>query len=282
MKKQRTYDVIITGGGPAGLGAAFAASKLGASTLLIESAHNFGGVANKAMFMPFNRVYTQGKPRGGVISDFVDQVKSMGTRASVGGKKTFTDGDGIDIHPEYFQAAVFELLDKYKCDYKLYSQVVDVVKQDNTVVGVTVAGKTGFTEYRAKVIVDATGDGDTAFFAGAEYMEGTEEDGTHMPVSVVFMIGNADVEKAIEFKNNNSEMFKKYIERARSEGYQTNVWYAYDETTIPGAININNGGPYGLDNIDATDVDQITKVTKHGIRAAIDFVEFARKYKIPG
>ncbi len=282
MKEQKKYDVIITGGGPAGLGAALAASKLGARTLLLEASHNFGGVANKAMFMPFNRVYIQGEPRGGVISDFIHHVLSMGPLASIPGKTTFTDGDGIDIHPEYFQEAVFELLEKYECDYKLHSQVVGVVKQENTVVGVTVASKRGFIEYRANVVVDATGDGDTAFFAGAEYMEGSEENGIHMPVSVVFMIGNADVEKAIQFEREKKEVFATYIEQARDEGYQTNVWYAYDKTTIPGALNVNNGGPYGFDNIDATDVDQITRVTQLGIKAAIDFVDFARKYKIPG
>jgi hypothetical protein len=282
MKESKNYDVIITGAGPAGIGAALAASKMGASTLLLEASHHFGGVANKAMFMPFNRLYLKGKPRGGVIGDFVSHVLSMGKLASINGKVNFIDGDGIDIHPEYFQTAIFELLDDYQCDYKLYSQVVGVVKQDNKVAGVTVASKKGFIDYCGKVVVDATGDGDTAFFAGAEYMEGTEENGRHMPVSIVFMIGNADVEKAYDFKDNHGEKFNQYIEQARKDGYQTNVWYAYDRTTIPGAININNGGPYEFDNIDATDVDQITKVTKLGIKAAMDFVEIARKYEIPG
>jgi ribulose 1,5-bisphosphate synthetase/thiazole synthase len=72
------YDVIVAGGGPAGIGAAVAASMQGARTLLLESRGFFGGVAATSLWMPMNRVYLDGGRRGGVHDRFVSAVRAHG------------------------------------------------------------------------------------------------------------------------------------------------------------------------------------------------------------
>jgi len=277
-----TYDVIVCGGGPAGIGAALAASINGAKTLIIEGRGFFGGVAGVALWMPMNRLLLNGESRGGVHKRFVDKILCYGQDASVKGKKTWVDGDGLHIHPDYLKIAVFELLEEAGCHYLLHSNVSGVVKEGNSVQGVIVTGKDGNHTFYADVVVDATGDGDVAYLAGAEMVKGREEDGVFMPISLVFALANADVDKIIDFAENHRDQFKAIIEEARSEGYATSIFYSFDRSTIPGVVSVNNGGMYGIGSLDGTSSRDLIIAERAGIQIAIDFVKIARSKKIPG
>lgn len=79
------FDVIVCGGGPAGIGAAVAACEAGAKTLLLEASSIMGGVAGAAMWMPVNRITLNGVApgggkRGGVHDRFVDAVQKYGAK----------------------------------------------------------------------------------------------------------------------------------------------------------------------------------------------------------
>jgi len=213
-----TYDVIVAGGGPAGLGAALAAATNGAKTLLVEARSFFGGVAAVAMWMPINRVLLDGGKRGGVHDMFVAKMRALGPDAAVEGKSDDINGDGLDVHPDYLSLAAFELLEETGCHYRLYSPAIDAVMDDQTVRGIVVQGKDGPHTFYAHTIVDATGDGDVAYRAGAEVMEGREEDGRHMPVSLVFALANVDVERALAFKAQERSAWNVLLVEAAEEG----------------------------------------------------------------
>jgi hypothetical protein len=131
-------------------------------------------------------------------------------------------------------------------------------------------------------VVDATGDGDVAYRAGADMMVGREEDGRHMPVSLVFAIANADVERALTFKSEQGAAWNALIQEAASEGYHTAAWYSLDRTTIPGVLNVNNGAYVELGNVDGTKSAELTVAERLGVRVAVDFVRLAREKGIPG
>ena len=277
-----TFDVIIAGGGPAGLGAALGAALNGARTLLLEARSFFGGVASIAMWMPMNRLLLNGGPRGAAHDLLVEKIRERGGVASIPGKEDFINGDGLNVHPEYLRLACFEALEEVGCHYRLYSPVTDVVMDGNAVTGVVCTHKGRQHTFSAKVIVDATGDGDVAYFAGAEMVEGREEDGRHMPVSLVFALANVDTARFFAFLEEEHEHYKTILDEAATEGYAMAAWYAFDRTTIPGVVNVNNGAWRDLGNIDATQPGEMTVAERAGIQVAVDFVRLAREKQIPG
>ena len=80
------YDVIVAGGGPAGIGAAVAAAKNGAKTLLLEGRSSFGGIAAQALWMPLNRMYLHGESRGGVHKMLLEKLDECGPNAYLKGR----------------------------------------------------------------------------------------------------------------------------------------------------------------------------------------------------
>jgi hypothetical protein len=284
-KSGENFDVIVAGGGPAGIGAALASAVNGAKTLLLENRAFFGGVAAVSGWMPINRLLLNGQSRGGVHEIFVGKLRSMGSDAFREGKVTWVDGDGLHVHHDYLRLAVMELLEDVKCAYLLQSPVTGVEMDGKTITALVCDGKYGKRVYPAKVFVDASGDGDVAYYAGVPMRKGRESDGVFMPVTVGFVITNLDEEKlfaAITEKGGNDE-FSKYIrEKARESGYAGSVFYSFDRTTVPGVISVNNGGQENIGIIDATDINHVNVSYRTGLQVAVDFIRIARELKLPG
>ena len=257
-----SVDVLVAGGGPAGIGAALGVARKGATTLLIENHSFFGGVAAWALGMPINQVRPGGKPRSAVHELLVRKLEAYGDQAVRAGKHEFW------CNVEYLKVAVLDALDEAGCRYLVHVRAADAIVENNRVVGVIIATKRGLMAIRAKAVVDCTGDADVSCYAGAETMI---EAGALMPMTLSLALTNIDKAKVkySDVRDAISKARKKYplVPSGFLEVNQiahSNSWY------------INHSGTADLGRVDATDPVERTRAECFSRRQALQMVQALR------
>ncbi len=255
-------DVLIVGGGPAGIGAALGAARQGAKTLLIENHSFFGGVAAWSMGMQMNQMRPGGKPRSQVHELLIQKLKAYGDQAIRLGQHE------IWCNVEYLKVAVLDALDQVGCRYLVHLRAADTLVENNRVVGVIVATKKGLMTLRAKAVVDCTGDADVAFYAGAETMI---EASTLMPMTLGLTVTNidqtkvrpADIEKALHQARGQHPLIPSGFIEVKQLAHSVSWW-------------INHAGTADLGRMDPTDVEQRTQAECFSRRQALQMVQALR------
>lgn len=190
------YDVVVCGGGVAGVAAAVAAARKGAKTLLIERGGMLGGTATAGMCASF--VGTDRKIIRGIYAQIVERMQRI---------SPVIISDPMTFDPETMRTVLTELLEESGSQLLLHTAICAPVVGDGQVKGVVLSGKSGMFAVLAKVIVDATGDGDVAAQAGASFGQGRQEDGVCQPMSVLFRMGGVDVRALLGFVREHPEEF---------------------------------------------------------------------------
>lgn len=182
LETNDSYDVIVVGSGPAGMAAAITAGRSGVKTLLIEGLGRVGGIATSGLMSHWtgtvgNKIYWEILKRHN--------------------EKCCKEDKSIWIDPEMLTLTYVEMLEEAKVDCLLYTTVCDVIMDSNVVKGVVCCNKNGLSAYRAKIVIDASGDGDAAKKSGAEFVLGRECDGKMQPVTLMFKVGGVDMKRAV-------------------------------------------------------------------------------------
>lgn len=186
------YDVVVAGGGVAGFGAAVAVGKRGYRVLLIEATSALGGLATMGLVnIPLDFV-------SGIGREMMDELEAI--------EGHWHRNTNIEKH----KLVLDRLVKKYHVDVLLVTSVVDTVMDKDTVKGVIIQTKTGRKYISAKRFIDATGDSDLAYYAGAETESGRPGDGMSQACSLEFILGgvNWDEYQNSELKKNDSRWTK--------------------------------------------------------------------------
>jgi flavin-dependent dehydrogenase len=159
-------DVVVAGGGPAGLIAAVSAARAGAETVLIERYGFLGGMATAGMVVALGGMNHDAPPHrrvvGGIPFELLERM------AAVGGAENH-DGWIVQFEPEAFKAVADDLAQEAGVHLLLHSYVTAPIVQDGIVKGLVVENKNGRQAILAHTVIDATGDGDIAARAGVPF-----------------------------------------------------------------------------------------------------------------
>jgi ribulose 1,5-bisphosphate synthetase/thiazole synthase len=260
------FDVVVAGGGPAGLGAAMAASRAGARVLLLERHAFLGGIGAFCVGMPINQVRPGGKPRSAVHELLLAKIATYGPRAAR------WDEHQVYCNVEYLKAAAFDALDEVGCRYYVHAQIVDAEVRDGRVSGVIVATKDGLARVGARAVVDCTGDGDVAAFAGCEMLK---ESGALSPMTLCFNVGNIPIEAAVESFNARRETLTS--EAREVFPLVPKSWYL-EAFSAQSALYCNHGGTRDLGSFDGTSLADLTQAEKLSRHQVIEMVEALRAF----
>ncbi|ACL75306.1 FAD-dependent oxidoreductase [Ruminiclostridium cellulolyticum] len=293
-------DVLVIGGGTAGFGAAIAAARNGAKTLLIERLSIIGGMATAGLVGPFMTCYDNDAEEQ-LVKGIFDEL-CLRTEAR-GGAIHPSKVEGMTSFSSYYMAShrhvtpyqsevlavvMEEMLLESGAQILFNVQVTDCITKDKKIDYVIVNMKEGIAAIRAKLFIDCTGDADVAYFAGVPTWLGNKETGIMQPTSLFFEVGNIDREKYLgELEANKSNLdnhvancFAKYVEEAKRNGDWTldrNELGNYEQNIL-GRWKINTTR---IAHIDATKTSDITKALIEGRRQVQEVIAFMKKY-LPG
>ena len=233
-------DILVVGGGPAGIMAARAAAESGLKVMLIESRGYLGG--NLTLGLPI--LGYLGRKGNQVVEGLpqmlIDRLRARGKASEHKPCKNHVSLTIIDS--EEVKDVALEMLEDVGVKILLYVFCSDVIKEGNDVKGVIIESKEGREAILAKTVIDCTGDGDVAFRAGVECHKG-DADGGMQPPTLMFCMRGVNVQELRDAIVNRPEEFdmdvmpteqfksgpfivvgfRKKIEEAREKGYSIPV-----------------------------------------------------------
>lgn len=293
-------EVLVVGGGPAGLASAIAAARGGAKTILVEKSGYLGGMATIGLVGPFVTCFSANGKIQLIRGIFDELVRRMEKKGGAIHPSKIPAGDPLagysvlgnfhitPFEPEILKLVAFEMCKEAGVQLKLYTQFLDTITTSSSdkiwIDEAVVANKSGLQAIRAERFVDCTGDGDVAAISGALLDKGREKDKKMQPATLFFRIGNVDSQRLTNYVRRtfktSERIFMEQIKRARKE---INYSVPNDELNLfqtlkPDEWLVNTTR---IHDVDGTNVDDLTRAHIEGQRQVFEVLEFLQKY-VPG
>lgn len=196
------YDVVVVGGGCAGFTAATAAARAGAKTLIIEQFPFFGGTATASLMATIVGIRNQVKPDDlqvckGLGEELILKMIELGgakhsSNAYESTERSDSKGNlsyNYAFDTEIFKRVSLDMVVDSGCDILFHTYFSDVIMEKDKVVGILIENKSGRQAVYAKVVVDASGDGDVAARAGVPFWQIKEDEAHRLDDCLMYKIG---------------------------------------------------------------------------------------------
>ncbi len=292
-------DVVVAGGGPAGLAAAIGAARAGADVALIEQGAFLGGVATGSMMAAL----VDSSSAAGIGSELIGRLADAGGAPRWPGPPGRSETTPFD--PETFKSVALDMVCQAGVHLMLYTTAVGPAIAEGKIRGVMTESKSGRKAALGRVVVDCTGDADIAIRAGAPYMKGRESDGKMRPFALLFRLGGLDIPALWQYAQEHPDEiqpqhrdgtrlrvgdeevitrisgFYRLVEEAKRRGeFPRDLHYFRLESlwVNRGTAICNTARVYGVDGTDSSD---LTRAEIAARRQVESLVAFARRY-LPG
>jgi FAD dependent oxidoreductase len=290
-------DVLVVGGGPAGLCAAIAAARNGARVILAERYGHLGGLASGGEVIVLDDMADlHEKTVGGLCDEIVERLDDLGGAVYPPVEDQFVSSEAawarwgrwglqdnyartrpktityaVSFDPEALKYVALEMLQSARVELRLHTTFVDALVEDGAINGGIFETKSGREAILARIVIDASGDGDVFARAGAAF-----EVGTYI-MTVVHRYANVDVERAIEWERTEPELAERLNREIKAiYGGAWDYWWL--RTTIDGVVWCNC--PH-IPNLNALCVEDQTYVEHEARRRIFRALDFARA-NLPG
>jgi hypothetical protein len=254
-------DVLVVGGGPTGVGAALAAAREGARTLLVERHGMLGGVWTAGLLNPFFDF----ERKGWIVAELIERLKKADAWRAWKFSSTF-DTEAMKLLLE-------TMLAEAGAATWYYSFVADTIVEQGRARGVIVESKSGREAVLAKVIVDCSGDGDVAARAGVPFRLGRISDSACQPMTLMFEIdglGDWVQTSAVDLYDQMSDAIRRQGLRVALPFERVNYAPWIINVPRPGAADVQATHVYQMNPLDTRD---LTRATIQARRQAHELVK---------
>lgn len=271
-------DIIVAGGGPAGIGAAITAAKCGKKVLLLEAAGCLGGIwtsGTMTCVIDFGR--------GDVAKELIRRLDAMDAR--VPRRAKMLDHNFL-VEPEYMKIILDDMCAEAGVRYILKCPVVAVEKDRSgrKVTAVFTESKSGRQRWAAKAFIDATGDGDLAAVAGCGFDFGGEKPGDNdQPASLHSLVTIEDDSRIAQFIMNDPSAFGPdgASTSNRKIAFKEEAARCGSDAAAPTLVRLKknllvmcSGFEYGV-RVD--DAEAVTRATVHARKEIFNLTEALKK-----
>lgn len=277
------YDVLVAGGGASGLIAAVSAARAGARVALVERSGCLGGTATQGMVAQYIGFYNrETRVVGGLPYELTRRIRALGGSDGFN-RYVLAEASSAPLplinfpfNPEIVKIAADELAQEAGVDIRLHSQIVRPLVGERQVEGVVIENVSGRSALRARVVVDATGDGSVAAASGVPYA-GTEPElaKKRQPCTLVFRMSNVDVKRF--------RAIPREEKRALAlEGLKNGriFWESLSFCSTPGGMDAVSlmSRIFDIDALDAADATRAEIVGRQQVKSIVRFL----RERVPG
>ena len=262
----RKYDVVIIGGGFAGVAAAIASSREGAKALIIEKGNCFGGAAVNCLvnpFMPFstniNGVET--KLAAGIFNEICQRLQERNALKY------------LSFLEEELKFILNDMVCRAGVDILFHSYIFDVHRDGEYIKSISIATKEGVQEIEADYFVDATGDAQVAYLAKCPTVLGRTADNLCQPMTLCFRIGNVDVDAFMSSLNELQKLYSQARGKNEIDNPRENILVF--QTPAENVLHFNTTRVVKLNPVDIEDVTKAEIIGRLQVR---EIYEFMRKH----
>lgn len=292
----RRSDVVVVGGGPAGVSAAVAAARSGVSVTLVERYSALGGLASGGMVLVLDDMVNGDEITvQGVVDEYIERMARDGLAVYPPAEERTTSRElwnkwgrwgtfnfhshtnpkpicyAVAFDPDGWKKASDDLVRESGVHLRMHSWFSRPIVDDGIVKGVVVETKQGPQAIMGDVVIDTTGDIDVASRTGAPY------EADKYLVTLVFRLGGVDTDAAEKFEQDNPREARKINRRIkRLLGGAWELWWL--KTPLPGVVWCNTPHMTGFDGADPESLTE----AEFAARARIEDALVAIRADLPG